>query len=191
MMRKVKLADTIKRLRHDAAIPTMFMKTTGKKYRFDQGNWGSHAGDHKPKERNFCGTAGCLLGTIAISGMSDIKADWADSGDVDTIYVRGKAKEVPMLEINFRWGKKRHVSSDEIASKYYGITEQEAVSLFGGYAIGDNHEATAAVSAERMMALAHFYEIYGDNDAARERALNEYINAQDRFETPETVRAYT
>lgn len=93
---------------------------------FDMAEWGRHYGDHKPEEKNFCGTTACALGTAAMipefkrAGLrmewQDETAEYMDDGNQEWV-------------ANVKFGKKTDILA---GAAFFGLSKQDAVGLFAG-----------------------------------------------------------
>lgn len=126
------------------------------KLKYDQADWGTHIGKHKPKEKNYCGTVACAAGHIALSGISDLKARWVPNIGYD--YKLGKEVEKgQIIELGFNGEWSKYLGYERILEDYYGIAMDERESLFGPQATLKKGEAGRKEIAAKMIKLASIY----------------------------------
>ena len=72
------MKDGLSKLEIDLDAVEKVVAKKGFKGRFDMYSWGRHDSldEHKPAGRNFCGTAACLAGWLAICGKHEFKGNW-------------------------------------------------------------------------------------------------------------------
>ena len=95
-------------------------------WNFDMDNWGEHSGDHRPKEKNYCGTAVCALGTAALMPefrRAGLKSRWVLDRFDSTSWV---------LEFGHRGQSQSRSDIVSYGAEFFGLSLDEAEDLFLG-----------------------------------------------------------
>lgn len=159
------------RLRADAAILLAPRPKERGRLDFNLAHWGVHAGDkrHKPQMRNFCGTAACGLGEIALSGQSPLKAKWLWT-DPETVKATWSiSARSPLAAKKGAWSMTVHCRNAQTgklaenfyaAEAYYGIDGAVAQKLFhpSHYEGTEDGRLLREDVGRRMIAMAEEFE---------------------------------
>lgn len=118
--------DTRKRRRRLLALANHLEEV--EKEAFYMGTWGSHAGDHKPEEDNFCGTRACALGHAAFMPKfraKGLKMKWQARWDWTT--------GAPNSDLGYEGiVKYKRLDGEYAGAAFFGLSLAEACNLFLG-----------------------------------------------------------
>lgn len=117
-----------------------------KKAKFDFNTIGYHVGDHKPTEKNYCGTSACAMGWFGVYKFGDFRSKWEPE------YEEDKVKEFNLVVYHKDYDS---VYDFKAAAEYFGINLEVSHWLFNpdDYPI---MKVTKENVAERMEWVANY-----------------------------------